>query len=62
MTDQLEIVREALRGRYDIVREVGRGGMAAVYLAQDVKHDRPVAVKVLRPELAASIAVNRFLK
>ncbi|MFQ5550024.1 MAG: serine/threonine-protein kinase [Gemmatimonadales bacterium] len=62
MTDQLDSLREALRGRYDPVREVGRGGMATVYLAQDVKHNRPVAVKVLRPELAASIAVNRFLK
>ena len=62
MPNQLEMLREALRGRYDPVREVGRGGMATVYLAQDVKHKRPVAVKVLRPELAASIAVNRFLK
>ena len=62
MPSQLEMLREALRGRYDPVREVGRGGMATVYLAQDVKHKRPVAVKVLRPELAASIAVNRFLK
>ncbi len=62
MTTQLEMLREALQGRYDIVREVGRGGMATVYLAQDVKHNRPVAVKVLRPELAASLAVNRFLK
>ena len=62
MTNQLEMLREALRGRYDPVREVGRGGMATVYLAQDVKHNRPVAVKVLRPELAASIAVSRFLK
>lgn len=61
MTDQLEMIREALRGRYDPVRVVGRGGMATVYLAQDVKHNRSVAVKVLRPELAASIAVNRFL-
>jgi serine/threonine protein kinase len=62
MTDQLEMLRDALRGRYDPVREVGRGGMATVYLAQDVKHNRPVAVKVLRPDLAASIAVTRFLK
>ena len=62
MTNQLELLREALRGRYDPVREVGRGGMATVYLAQDVKHNRRVAVKVLRPELAASIAVSRFLK
>ncbi len=62
MTDQMESLRDALQGRYDPVRELGRGGMATVYLAQDVRHNRHVAVKVLRPELAASIAVNRFLK
>ena len=61
MTDQLDMIRDALHGRYDPVRAVGRGGMATVYLAQDVKHNRSVAVKVLRPELAASIAVSRFL-
>src|SRR5512135_111426 len=41
-------------------RELGRGGMATVYLAQDVKHKRPVALKVLRPELAASLGPERF--
>ena len=47
--------------RYTIEREIGRGGMATVYLARDTKHDRPVAIKVLRPELAAAIGVDRFL-
>ncbi len=55
-------LREALADRYDLVRVVGQGGMATVYLAQDRKHDREVAVKVLRPELAASIGTQRFLK
>ncbi len=51
----------ALAGRYRIERELGQGGMATVYLAQDLKHDRRVAVKVLRPELAAVIGAERFL-
>ncbi|MFI5312315.1 MAG: protein kinase, partial [Gemmatimonadales bacterium] len=51
----------ALAGRYTIEREVGEGGMATVYLAQDVRHDRKVALKVLRPELAAVIGAERFL-
>jgi len=46
---------------YRVEREIGRGGMATVYLAHDLKHDRPVAIKVLRPELAAAIGVDRFL-
>jgi serine/threonine-protein kinase len=52
----------ALADRYTIERELGAGGMATVYLAQDVRHDRKVAVKVLRPELAAVIGAERFLK
>ncbi len=52
---------EALAGRYRIERELGRGGMATVYLAHDLKHDRPVALKVLRPELAAVLGAERFL-
>jgi len=52
----------ALAGRYAIERELGRGGMATVYLANDVKHHRVVAVKVLRPELAASLGPGRFLR
>ena len=51
----------ALVERYRIERELGAGGMATVYLAQDLKHDRKVAIKVLRPELAAVIGAERFL-
>jgi serine/threonine protein kinase len=53
MTDVLERLTAALADRYRIERELGQGGMATVYLAEDLKHDRKVAVKVLRPELAA---------
>src|SRR5882672_8286917 len=52
----------ALADRYRIDRELGAGGMATVYLAQDLKHDRKVAIKVLRPELAAVIGAERFLR
>ena len=52
----------ALADRYQIERELGSGGMATVYLAEDVKHDRKVAVKVLRPELAAVIGAERFVR
>jgi eukaryotic-like serine/threonine-protein kinase len=55
-------LREALSGSYSIDRELGRGGMATVYLAQDAKHDRVVALKVLHPELAASLGPDRFLR
>ncbi len=55
-------ITEALSGRYRIERELGRGGMATVYLAQDVKHDRPVALKVLHPEFAATLGPQRFLR
>jgi len=58
ITQQLKV---ALAGRYVVEREVGEGGMATVYLAQDVKHERKVALKVLRPELAAVIGAERFL-
>src|SRR5881396_2955618 len=51
----------ALSGRYRIEREIGQGGMATVYLAQDVRHDRHVALKVLNPELGAILGVERFL-
>jgi serine/threonine-protein kinase len=52
----------ALADRYRIERELGQGGMATVYLAEDLKHDRKVAIKVLRPELAAVIGAERFLR
>jgi tRNA A-37 threonylcarbamoyl transferase component Bud32 len=61
MTDQLERLTAALAHRYAIEREVGRGGMATVYLARDLKHRRPVAVKVLHADLAAAIGQDRFL-
>src|ERR687897_1564885 len=51
----------ALQGRYTIDREIGRGGMATVYLARDVRHNRAVALKVLNPELGAVLGVERFL-
>jgi eukaryotic-like serine/threonine-protein kinase len=62
VTDPLESLRTALEGRYTIERLIGQGGMATVYLARDCRHDRPVAIKVLRPELAASIGSDRFLR
>ena len=55
-------LREALADRYALERELGSGGMARVYLATDVRHERRVAVKVLRPELAATLGVDRFLR
>ncbi|MBA3318864.1 MAG: protein kinase [Gemmatimonadales bacterium] len=60
--EQFERLRAALASRYRIMREAGRGGMATVYLAQDLKHDRRVAVKVLRPELAVALGPERFLR
>jgi tetratricopeptide (TPR) repeat protein len=61
MTDQLDRLATALTDRYTIERELGSGGMATVYLAHDLRHDRPVAIKVLRPELAAVLGAERFL-
>lgn len=61
MTDPLARLSAALAGRYTVERELGQGGMATVYLAHDVKHDRQVAIKVLNPELAAVLGVERFL-
>ena len=60
MTDSLTELRAALADRYAIERELGRGGMATVYLAQDRRHDRPVALKVLHPDLAAALGPERF--
>ncbi|MDH4132491.1 MAG: protein kinase, partial [Gemmatimonadota bacterium] len=61
MTDPLPRLSAALADKYRLERELGQGGMATVYLAQDIKHNRRVAVKVLRPELAAVIGAERFL-
>jgi tetratricopeptide (TPR) repeat protein len=57
----LDRLKAALSGQYAIERELGQGGMATVYLAHDLRHDRQVAVKVLRPELAATVGSERFL-
>jgi serine/threonine-protein kinase len=61
MTDAMTRLNAALSGRYRIERQLGEGGMATVYLAQDLKHDRRVALKVLKPELAAVLGAERFL-
>ena len=60
MIDLLDRLGVALAGRYSLERELGRGGMATVYLAQDLRHDRPIAVKVLHPDLAATLGPERF--
>src|SRR2546426_15841 len=62
MAELLARLRGALADRYAIDRELGHGGTATVYLAQDLKHGRSVAVKVLRPELAAALGAERFLR
>ena len=61
MSDMVERLNAALEGRYAIERELGEGGMATVYLADDLKHERKVALKVLKPELAAVVGAERFL-
>src|SRR5215203_3779472 len=62
MPENRERLRAALADRYRIDRELGQGGMATVHLAEDLKHHRRVAIKVLRPELAASLGAERFLR
>ena len=61
MSDPVARLNAALEGRYTIERELGEGGMATVYLAEDIKHNRKVALKVLKPELAAVVGAERFL-
>ncbi len=62
MDETFEQLKEALAGRYVLERELGLGGMATVYLAHDPRHNRKVAIKVMRPELAAIVGPERFLK
>ena len=62
MTDAVDRLSTALAGRYQVEREIGRGGMATVYVAQDLKHDRRVALKVLHPHLASTLGPERFLR
>jgi serine/threonine protein kinase len=62
MTDPPDSVADALRDRYTLQRELGRGGMAVVYLAHDIRHGRPVALKILHPEVAAALGPERFLR
>lgn len=59
--DPITRLNAALEGRYSIESELGEGGMATVYLADDLKHERKVALKVLKPELAAAMGAARFL-
>ena len=61
MTDPVTRLNAALSSRYRIERQLGEGGMATVYLADDLKHERKVALKVLKPELAAVVGAERFL-
>ena len=62
MTDPLTRLKSALSHSYAIERELGQGGMATVYLAEDLKHRRKVAVKVLKPELAAAVVSHRICR
>ncbi|HEY9015831.1 MAG TPA: protein kinase, partial [Gemmatimonadales bacterium] len=62
MADLLRRLQDALSEHYSVERELGRGGMAVVFLAQDLKHHRPVAIKTLRPELSQSLGTERFLR
>src|SRR5690349_9394962 len=61
MAEPPDALRTSLAGRYDVERELGEGGMATVYLAEDVRHGRKVAIKVIRPEVAAALGTERFL-
>ncbi|MGH7584371.1 MAG: hypothetical protein ACREL5_14210, partial [Gemmatimonadales bacterium] len=62
MTTEIERLGAALAERYRVDREIGQGGMATVYLAHDLRHERRVAVKVLHPYLAAALGAQRFLQ
>jgi len=62
MSEAAERLRASLSDRYRIERELGQGGMATVYLAEDLKHSRKVAIKVLREDVARSLGAERFLR
>ncbi len=62
MADAFQRLTSALSDCYHIERELGRGGMATVFLAEDLKHHRQVAIKVLTPEVAAAVGPERFLR
>jgi len=62
MSDTLAHLRASLSDRYVIEREIGAGGMARVFLAEDIRHHRKVAIKVLRPEMTAALGAERFLR
>ena len=62
MSEVFERLAAAISDRYRLERSLGEGGMATVFLARDLKHDREVAIELLRPELAQSITGERFLR
>jgi len=62
LTTLLSRLQTAVRDRYSVAHEIGRGGMATVYLGDDLKHERPVAIKLLHPQLATGLGVERFLR
>ncbi len=62
MPEQIDLLREALAEKYEVEKQVGAGGMATVYRARDIRNERAVAIKVLRPELASSLGGDRFVR
>ncbi|MEP6509191.1 MAG: protein kinase, partial [Gemmatimonadales bacterium] len=62
MSDLQQRLETGLAGRYTVQRQLGEGGMAVVFLARDLRHERAVAVKVLRPDISAEIGAERFLR